>query len=58
MDMRQKQVLDSFVRIRSFLDATPVPNTCGYDSARAMLDDAVERLRTYASAQLLGRSGA
>ena len=55
MYRRQKQVMDSFVRVRSFLDANPASGALGYASAREMLDEAVQLLRTYAGAQHSGR---
>ena len=51
MYRRQKQVMDSFVRVRSFLDANPASGALGYASARDMLDEVVQLLRTYAGAQ-------
>ena len=55
MHSRQKQVMDSFVRVRSFLDANPATGVLNYDSARVMLDDIIQRLRGYAGAQVSGR---
>lgn len=55
MHSRQKQVMDSFVRVRSFLDANPATGVLNYDSARVMLDDVIQRLRGYAGAQVSGR---
>lgn len=54
MNAQQKQVMDSFVRVRSFLDATPTDGSLTYTSAREMLDDVVQRLRQYAADQRLG----
>ena len=45
MYRNQKQVMDSFVRVRSFLDAYPTTGALTYASAREMLDDVVQRLR-------------
>ena len=55
MNTKQKQVIDSFVRVRAFLDAYPATGALTYVSARAMLDDVVQRLRTFAGAQVSGR---
>ncbi len=56
MDKRQKQVMDSLVRVQAFLDAHPATGTLTYTHAREMLDGVVDRLRSYAGAQLSGRS--
>jgi len=56
MYMRQKQVMDSFVRVGSFLDAHPATGRLTYASAREMLDDVVQRLRTYAGEQFSGHA--
>ncbi len=56
MDKRQKQVMDSLVRVQAFLDAHPATGTLTYTHAREMLDGVVDRLRSYAGAQLTGRS--
>ena len=55
MNRQQKQVMDSLVRVRSFLDAHPTTGTLSYASAREMLEDVVQRTREYAGAQLSGR---
>jgi hypothetical protein len=55
MIARQKQVLDSFVRVLAFLDAHPAPGAPGYDHARTTLDEVLERLRAHAGAQVSGR---
>jgi len=55
MNRQQKQRMDSFVRVRSFLDANPVKGTLSYTSAREMLEDVVQRTREYAGAQVSGR---
>ncbi|MHB1297355.1 MAG: hypothetical protein ACYC0B_02400 [Gemmatimonadaceae bacterium] len=61
MYMKQKQGMDSFVRVRSFLDAHPTAGALNYASAREMLDDAIQRMRELAGAQVsgteLGRTG-
>jgi hypothetical protein len=55
MYARQKQVMDSLVRVRSFLDAHPASGALSYDSAREMLDDVMQRLRAFAGEQVSGR---
>jgi hypothetical protein len=54
MDKRQKQVIDTFVRVRSFLDAHPATGALGYTDARTTLEDVIQRLDQHASAQFLG----
>lgn len=55
MFSRQKQVMDSFVRVRAFLDAHPTTGALSYTSARETLDDVMQRLRAYAGEQVSGR---
>ncbi len=55
MNRKQKQVMDSFVRVRAFHDAYPMTGALSSASAREMLDDVVQRLRAYAGAQHSGR---
>lgn len=57
MIQKQKQVMDSFVRVRAFLDAYPATGalTTAYASAREMLDDVVLQLRQLLGAQNRGR---
>ncbi len=50
MTSKQKQVMDSLVRVRAFLDAYPATGKLTYVSAREMLDDVVQRLRNSAGA--------
>ncbi len=57
MNRKQKQVMDSLVRVRAFLDAYPMTGSLSSASAREMLDDVVQRLRSYAGAQHSGRDG-
>jgi len=54
MDRKQKQTMDSLVRVRSFIETQPATGTLTYGSAREMLDDVIRRLGEYASAQRLG----
>lgn len=55
MIVKHKQSLESFVRVRAFLDAHPVPGPLGYGNAREILDEVVPRLREHAGAQVTGR---
>ena len=55
MNKQQKQVMDSYIRVRSFLEAYPATGRLSYASAREMLDDVIRRLRGYAGAQISGR---
>jgi hypothetical protein len=55
MDSYQKQVLESFVRVRAFTDAYPVTGRLSFALARSTLDEVVPRLREYAGAQVTGR---
>lgn len=51
----QKQVLESFVRVRAFLEAHPATGRLTYAAAQSMLDDALQPIRTYAGQQVSGR---
>jgi len=52
MFAKQKQVLDSFVRVREFVDAHPVVGgRLRADPAREMFDDALRRARAHAGTQ-------
>jgi len=55
MIAKQKQTLESFVRVRAFLEAHPVAGPLSYTGARETLDEVVLRLREYAGAQITGR---
>ena len=55
MNRQQKQVMDSLVRVRAFLDAHPATGTLSYASAHEMLEDVVQRTRGCAGAQVSGR---
>lgn len=55
VNTRQKQVMDSYVRVVAFLEAHPASGTMSYASAREMLDDVIQRVRTFAGAQHTGR---
>ncbi len=52
----QKQVLESFVRVRAFLEAHPATGPLRYADAPATLDDALRRIRAYAGLQVSGRA--
>lgn len=60
MNAQQQQVLLSFVRVRVFLDERPMSGSIDSRHARAMLDDAMRRVRehvtTQESARALGRA--
>lgn len=47
----QKQTFESFVRIRTFLDAHPAAGPLTYRSALAMFDDALRKFRAHATAR-------
>lgn len=51
MNAKQEQVLGSFVRVRSFLDATPLTGMIDAARAREMLDDALQRAREHVATQ-------
>lgn len=55
MKVKQKQVLESLVRIQAFLEAHPVTGPLTYAGARETLDEVVRRLREFAGAQVTGR---
>ena len=56
METRQRQVLDAFERVRTFLDEHPASGVLTYASAQEMLDDVITRLRALASTQYRGRA--
>ena len=55
MIAQQKQMLETFVRVRAFVAAHPVAGPLSYTGGRETLDEAVLRLREYAGAQITGR---
>jgi len=55
MESKQKQVIDSFVRVQSFLDAHPTAGPLSYVDARTTLDDVIQQLDQYAGVQVLGQ---
>ena len=55
MQTRQRQVAESFQRVRSFVQEHPAIGTLTYASGLAMLDDVIEKVRTLASAEYRGR---
>jgi hypothetical protein len=55
MYKKQKQKMDTLIRVRAFTDAFPMTGVPGAASAREMLSDVVRQLRAYASAQVSGR---
>ena len=54
MKQMEKQVIESFVRVRSFVDTHPVTGPLSYAGAVATLDDAIRRIRELAGAQVTG----
>lgn len=54
MEDRQKQVMESYVRVKAFVDAHPLPEGFTYGSAKARLDAVVERLHDFSATQVLG----
>lgn len=52
---RQKQVVESYARVRAFVEANPATGQPGFESAKAALDEALARLREYASVRLSGQ---
>lgn len=55
MITRQKQSLESFVRVEAFVEGHPVAGPLSYDGPRETLADVVRRMREHAGAQLTGR---
>jgi len=51
----QKQVIDSLVRIRAFIEAHPARGRLTYRGALEMFDDAFEQIQRCASTQISGR---
>ena len=54
MYAKQKQVLESFVRVRTFLEDHPATGWLTYRGARETLDEVLERAFTHAGTQLSG----
>jgi hypothetical protein len=52
---KQKQVIESFVRVLAFLGANPAPAPATYAGPAEVLDEAVRQLRSYAGDQVYGR---
>ena len=52
---KQERVIESFVRVRAFLDVHPVTGPVGYAGPNEVLEAVVRRLREYAGDQLSGR---
>lgn len=55
MIAKQKQSLESFVRVLAFVEAHPLPGPLTYAGAAATLADVIRRLREHAGTQLAGR---
>lgn len=54
MNGKQKQTIEAFARVRTFLDAHPVEGPLTYEGPRETLDEVVRRLRELAGAQITG----
>ncbi len=52
----QRQVLESFFRVRAFLHANPSRGRLTYGKAQEMLDEVLARLRTHAGRQVSGQA--
>jgi hypothetical protein len=55
MYAKQQRVIESYVRVRAFLEAHPVTGPMSYAGPKEVLDEAVRRLREYAGDQVSGR---
>ena len=55
MYARQKQVLESFVRVLAFVESHPAEGPLSYGGARETLAEVLPRLREYAGAQVSGQ---
>ncbi len=53
---KQKQVMEAFLRVRTFLDEHPAPDALPYTSARGMLDDVLQRVPGLAGTHYRGRT--
>lgn len=56
MIAKQKQMLETFVRVRAFVAAHPVTGPLSYGSAPETLDEVVPRVREHAGVQITGRA--
>ena len=56
MIARQKQMLETCVRVQAFVQEHPVTGPLSYGGAPATLDDVVPRLREHAGAQITGQA--
>jgi hypothetical protein len=52
---KQKQVIESFVRVQAFLGANPAPAPATYAGPAEVLNEAVRQLRSFAGDQVYGR---
>jgi hypothetical protein len=52
---KQKQVIESFVRVQAFLKANPAPPPATYAGPGQVLDEAVRQLRSFAGDQVYGQ---
>jgi len=56
MHARQQQVVESFIRVRAFLEAHPATGELTYRGARETLDEVVDRFWVHAGSQISGRA--
>jgi len=52
--LKQKQVIESLLRVQAFLGANPAPAPVSYGPSKDMLDDVVGQLGEHTGAQVLG----
>ena len=55
MERKQKQVIDSYQRVQTFLDEHPAPPPYDYSRPKLVLDEVVAQLGEHSSDQLYGR---
>lgn len=56
MNAVQKQVIESFVRVRAFLEAHPVTGELTYGGAQETVDEVIDRFWVHAGTQVSGRA--
>lgn len=54
MNGRQKQLIESYQRVKTFLEAYPAPAPATYAGPKEVLDEVVARLADHSSTQVLG----
>src|SRR5688572_18890771 len=55
MQGRQKQIIESYQRVQTFLEVHPAPASATYEEQKRELDAVVEELTEHSSAQVLGQ---